>query len=314
MGIKFGGKKRERFIIPTGLYSMDKALHGGLHIPAAYELYGMTHVGKSTIAYYLAGRVRPKGKIALADFEHFDPDYLVSCLKLAGFSGEVMMVDVSDGETALTELRDYLVDRDYSAGILDSIGALIPSVELGEPISPQGYGTQKAKLMAQGMRSVMWALLRNPAGLFMTNHLHPIITLGKAMQTSGGKAIHNLSAIRLRFKTEKHDEDYSIVQGKVDKHRWGGKGGNFKVALVPEMGVHPGLTAAVDAMWYGLSEKENTLKMDGKSYGYIKTLAKKAKKGEVKIFQEISEMVHDKLGTEIGQETPQENSGDEAGG
>jgi len=297
MGIKYEGEERERFIIPTGCFSVDNALHGGLHIPAGYEIYGFTHVGKSTLCYDWAGLVRPDGKIALADYEHYDQTYLDGCLRHAGFSGTVNRLPINTGEEVMTDIRDYLLDTDYQAAILDSVGALVPRVEIEEPVTPQGYGTQKAKLMAQAMRLVMYALLRNPAAFFATNHLHKIISkFGQGATTTGGVAIHNMSAIRVRLSTEKTADNYVIALGKVDKHRWGGKGGSFKLVIIPGYGIHRGLTAIVDAVWYELAEEDRVVKLGGKSFGYMKKLVERAIEGEVEIFEPFKEALNE-LGT-----------------
>jgi len=308
MTITFEGEERKRFVVPTGCFSVDIALHGGLHIPAGYEIYGFTHVGKSTLCYDWAGLTRPKGKIALADYEHYDQSYLAGCLKHVGFSGTVNRLPIGTGEEVMTCIRDCLLDPEYQSAILDSVGALVPRIEIEEPVAPQGYGTQKAKLMAQAMRLVMYALLRNPATFFATNHLHKIIGIGRGTTTTGGVAIHNLSAIRIRLGTEKVGDNYVIAQGRVDKHRWGGKGGAFKLVIIPGYGIHRGLTAVVDAIWYELAEEDRTVQMNGKKYGYMKTLARKAINGEVKIFEPFMEAL-DELGAKHRAGATKKNTG-----
>ena len=47
---------------PTGLWSLDRALgqngQWGAPLRSIYEIYGYPHVGKSSLSYYLAGRVQ----------------------------------------------------------------------------------------------------------------------------------------------------------------------------------------------------------------------------------------------------------------
>ena len=56
----------------TGLLSLDLALGNpnrsllGAPLRSMYELYGNEHVGKSTLAYYLAGKVQGSGEIRIA--------------------------------------------------------------------------------------------------------------------------------------------------------------------------------------------------------------------------------------------------------
>jgi RecA/RadA recombinase len=296
MGIEVIGDVTSTEYVRTGLASFDRALHGGLWLRSAYEIYGYTHVGKSTFAYFLAGKVRPGGLIAVADFEGFDINYMLRNLAAAEWSGKVDVVDVLDGETALTALRDRLIQPETQAAILDSVGALVPMTEMKEKISAANMGL-KARLMAKGMRYIVHALRRNPACFFAINHLHPILSIGQGATTSGGVTIHNLSAVRLRLHPEKIDERYSVVQGKVDKLRYGGKGRHFKFVILPGVGVHTGLTAVMDCVWAGRATDDRIVKLDGKSFGYFKALVDKAYEGDNEVFEPFRSVINDYMGT-----------------
>lgn len=284
---------------PTGLYSLDRSLYGGLILKSIYEVYGYTHVGKSSLAYYLAGSVRSDGKIMLADFEHFDPGYVESSLRQAGFDGQVIEPRQDYGEQALEDIRNSLRDPQYQAAILDAVGSLVLKAELEGELTDAHMGL-KARRMAPWMRQMLHVLKRSPdACLFIINHLHQIMQLGNASTTHGGVAIHNNAHVRLRLSKEKEDDEYVIVNGRIDKIRYGGKGKKgrpFKFVLVPNLGVHPGLSAVVDAKWFGLAEGDSTIKLDGKSYGYFKSLAKEAIDGETEKFAPFQEALR-ALGT-----------------
>lgn len=292
---KFESEPKTIQKVPTGLFSFDQALLGGLPTSSIYEIYGYTHVGKSSLVYYLAGKVRPDGKILLADFEHFDPHYILSAMGQAGFDGTIVEAATDNGEVAVANIRDALLNEEYQAAILDSVGALVPVRELEGEVTDANMGV-RARLMAKAMRYALYGLKRNPACLFLINHLHPIISLGRGATTSGGVAIHNNSHVRIRLSTEKKEEDYSIVQGKVDKLRYGGAGRTFKVVLLPEIGVHPGLTAVQDCKWYGLLDEGRTIKLNGNSFGYFTQLVEKARDGE-EIFDPFHEALNDYLET-----------------
>jgi len=251
-----------------------------------YELYGFTHVGKSSLAYFLAASVRPDGKILLADFEHFDPDYVLSCTSQAGFRGEVVEANVDYGEAALENIRAALKDPKYQAAILDSVGALIPRAELEGKIADANMGL-RARRMSAALRHALYGLRRNPAILILINHLHPIVKLGQGFTTTGGVAIHNNAHIRIRLKTDDAKERYLVIGGKVDKHRYGGKGGVFQFVLLPGVGIHKGLTAVVDAIALGAATKDRVVKIGDKSYGYFSKLVDAAYAGETEVFDEF---------------------------
>jgi RecA/RadA recombinase len=295
----FEGDIKQLEKLETGLFSFDTASKGGLRKGSIYEIYGYTHVGKSSLSYYLAGKVAGERKIALADFEGFDPDYIGRSLKTAGFGGTVNVLSTLDGETALTGIRDCLLDEAYGAAILDTVGALSSRLELeAEEVNLEERIGIKAKLMAKGMRTALYALKRNDACYFVLNHLHPIITMGRGATTSGGVSIHNSAAGRIRLYVEKQHEYYQIVQGKFDKHRYGGKGTMFKFVIVPDRGVHLGMTALVDAIWYGLADESRTVKIGDNSFGYMKNIAEEARNGNDKFFEPFLEVIHEyKSGT-----------------
>lgn len=285
MPIEFEGKVPTYQRIPTKLWSFNKALLGGLVVPSIIELYGYTHIGKSSLAYFLAGSVRPEGKIALADLEHFDPEYIKSCIAPTGYQGTIKLLDTSTAEKALTGLKNSLLDEKFQAGILDSVGAIMPKLEVEGDVSLEERIGLRAKLMARAMRASLYALKRNrDACMILVNHLHPLIALGRGSTTTGGVAIHNQSTIRIRLKAEQSDEGVLLSLGHVEKLRWGGRGRWFKVAILPGIGIHPGLTATFECVWRGIAEKDRVVKLDGKSYGYMKKIVDAARSGEEEIF------------------------------
>lgn len=300
---------------PTGLASFDRSLFGGLILKSIYEIYGYTHVGKSTLSYFLAGSVRPTGKLMLADFEHYDPAYVESALRLSGFDGTVHEPRQEYGEQALEDIRSSLLDEAYSGAILDSVGALVTKAELEGELTDANMGL-KARRLAPFMRQMLYALKRNPdACLFIINHLHAIMKLGNASTTHGGVAIHNNAHVRIRLSTEKVADEYQIVNGRIDKNRYGGKGADkrpFKFVLVPNVGVHPGLTAVQDCKWFGLNESATRIRINDTDYGYFKNLAGRVQSGEEIDFEPFHETLRHYLGADLGPDDPQDTADNEA--
>ena len=297
----------------TGLYTFDRSLFGGLVLGSIYEIYGYTHVGKSTLSYFLSGTVRPAGKIMLADFEHFDPVYVESCLRMSGFDGTVYQPRYDYGEQTLEDLRDALLDIDYQAGILDSVGTLVTKAELEGELTDANMGL-KARRIAPWMRQMLYVLKRTDACLFIVNHLHQIMTLGNASTTHGGVAIHNSAHVRLRLSVEKQDDEYIIVNGRLDKNRYGGKGKKgrpFKFVIVPNVGIHLGLSAVQDCNWLGLLEDSPRIRLDGTDYGYFKNLAGRVQKGEDVDLEPFKEKL--RAGTDDGPNDTRDSSDNKTG-
>lgn len=300
---EFKGKTKPITRRSTGLHSLDRALLGGMPLMSNYEIYGFTHVGKSSLAYYLSGRVREDGKIMLADFEHFDPEYVLSSTGMAGFDGEIHETNTDYGEAAVEDLKNALLDEEYQAGILDSIGALMPKKEIEGEVTDANMGL-KPRLVAKMMRLTLYCFKRNPeSAFFMINHLHPIMSLQNAHTTSGGVAVHNNTHVRLRLSRLKDDEYYHIVQGRVDKLRYGGRGDKrgFHFVILPEVGVHPGLSMIEDCKWYGLLDSGNRIKMDGENYGFFKSIARKELDGDIEpdFYEPFKEKLNDEMGADF---------------
>lgn len=289
----------------TGLFSLDVALssRGELGIPlrTVIEVYGYPNVGKSTLSYYLAGKIAEAGCIALCDLEMMDIDYVARAITNTGFSGDIKVMSVTDDkgkpishEQMLMEMVGELSEENVGAAILDSIGAVQPISE-AEGDFGEAFMGKRAKLVAQLSRASN-AALRNkvrPSVELVINHVHSIIG-GRGHDTAGGVTLKHIAAARLMLWSEmiwkKDDkEDATIlgfqVKGQVEKLRYGGRGRTFGFYIVPGYGVHAGASAMFDCFDLGLAEKGATVKLDGKSLGYIrKDLLSYAAEGKTRKF------------------------------
>ena len=155
--------------ITTGLWSLDRALgfQGELGVPlrSLFELYGHEHSGKSTLAWYLSGRVRPDGTVWIADLEGtLNPEYIMEVMSHAGFQGTIRIADytklkgrkrvVRSHEEQLQDSIDALLDIETSAAVVDSIGAFYPIVDRGKDLGERSVG-QRAKTIADASRRIL---------------------------------------------------------------------------------------------------------------------------------------------------------------
>src|SRR4030042_5012024 len=146
--------------INTGLYSFDHAFINregdiGFPIGKGVEIYGNTFVGKSTIAYGLAGIVAKSTQkdIALADLEGFDPNFLRVVLANSGFNGNIFCIEEEEDEVVLDTLLKKLKDEQYGVGILDSIGAISPIAEEEGEIGEANMGRSEERRVGKECRS-----------------------------------------------------------------------------------------------------------------------------------------------------------------
>lgn len=274
----------------TGLYSLDWAFSskGNLGVPmrTILELYGYTNSGKSTLAYYLAGVLTGKGHVALCDLEAADLEYIKTALDKSGLNGSVYITDVVDEkgkfiphEEMLQSLSGKLREEDTGVAILDSVGGIIPVAEAKNDFGEANMG-RRAKLVAQVARAFN-ANLRvkeRPSLAIVINHVHSIIG-GRGHVTAGGESLKYLAASRVmiwpseRFTQGDDGSEFPIgflVSGKLEKLRYGGPGREFQYYIVPGYGVHVGATAMFDCFNLGIAKRDTTVKLDGKSMGYLK--------------------------------------------
>jgi RecA/RadA recombinase len=300
--------------VKTNLTSLDIATShkGNLGIPlrVLIEAYGYTNTGKSTLAYFLAGKVAQQvedSSIHIADLEMGDSkDYIPMATGVSGFKGKVHMMDVVDQKTEkllfheqiLTQLaRDLLFREDVPAVIWDSIGAtqamahmsalLNPKETLGE--AKMGKHAFLVSAVADALRTGLISK-KTPSTAIAINHVHQVIG-GRGHITPGGERKGFLAGLRLMlwtdevFRVDEEDKGSPIlgflVRGQVEKLRFGGRGRTFSFYIVPGYGVHEGVSAMFDAfeMTYRMkkspldylkAERGARIKLNGKSLGYLK--------------------------------------------
>ena len=309
MSINILGDAPEIRRLQTGLWSFDRAFENrkgdiGFPLGKGTEIYGPTHCGKSTIAYGLSGIVAASQKknIALADLEGFDPEFLVTVLENAEFSGDVQYIQKSTDEAVLDELVVFLRKKDYGVGILDSIGAISPIAEQEGAIGEANMG-MRAKRMAQFSRKAVRVMKareefsQDAPNVFAINHAYPRIG-GMGVETPGGKVKEFLFSIRISVKRkywkgkyEEYPDGSYIIEGKVIKNRWGLKDRVFWLFVLSGKGIHKGLTAMFDGMMLDIVDRKKTIKIGDKSFGYMKNIVEEAQAGNDEFFEPFFEVL-----------------------
>ena len=285
--------------IITGLYSFDRAFMsagGKIGFPLALtEIAGPTNCGKSTLAYSLCGLLSTliaPSNIALADFEGFDPEFLLAILKHSKFDGKVKVIQEDTDGKILDELIDSIKD-DYSLGIFDSIAAISPIAEVESELEAANMG-RRAKMVASFSRQMMGILRKQPyKAVFMINHVHASMG-GFGTVTPGGVSKNYLSAVIMRVKRKEEFDDQSyVIEGTVRKNRFGYRNRKFYLFVLAEKGIHLGLTAMYDCFLLGLAERGKTIKIGDEKFGYLKGLVDKAQAGENEIFEPFIKLLSD---------------------
>ncbi|MFQ6098791.1 MAG: recombinase RecA [Armatimonadota bacterium] len=188
-------------VIPTGALSLDVALGiGGLPRGRIVEIYGQEGSGKTTLALHiLAEAQKLGGTAAFIDAENAFPHEFAQTIGLD--LDELLVSQPDTGEQAL-EICDMLV-RSGAVDVfaLDSVAALVPSVELEGEMGDQHVGLQ-ARLMSQALRKLAGSLSRSDTlALFLNQVREKIgVMFGNPETTPGGRALKFWASVRLEVR------------------------------------------------------------------------------------------------------------------
>ncbi|MCK5393788.1 MAG: DNA recombination/repair protein RecA, partial [Candidatus Omnitrophica bacterium] len=140
-------------IIPTGIFSLDKALGvGGLPRGRVIETFGPESSGKTTLTLSIIAQCQSEGGIAaFIDAEHaFNPGYS----KLMDVNLDDLLISQPDtGEQALEIVETLVRSNAVDLVVVDSVAALTPRKEIEGEMGDSHMGLQ-ARLMSQALRKL----------------------------------------------------------------------------------------------------------------------------------------------------------------
>lgn len=301
--VTFIGEEKKTHRLITPWHTFNNAFENrkgeiGFPVRAICEISGFEGTGKSTFAFCLAAEIANEvenGSIGYADIEeHFDIEFTRTVLENVGFMGEFHIVPgKTDGEKA-DALIQMLKNELMPVGILDSVGAISPISEIEGKAEDANWG-RRAKLVNAHLRRIIhtFAYKETPSILLYTNHIHPKMD-GFGYVTPGGVAKEFLTTSQFRLtKKGKQDDGSFLISGKVTKNTFGYEQKVFYLFNLAGWGIHPGLTAVYDCIMLGIASKDKIIKMNGKSYGYMKNMLKSPEDEElfepfVKALEEVA--------------------------
>lgn len=272
--------------IQTGLYSFDYAFETadnkiGMPVGVGYEIYGLSSIGKSTWCYSMAGILGNllKTNIHLTDLEGFDAGHLANILNNLQFSGDVHLGHQGTDEQILEDFADqFYLKNGPGIGILDSVAAISPLAEKEGDFGGATFG-RRAVLMGQLSRRLLPTTHPRTVGsekvYFLVNHWYPKVGGTKYQYESPGGNIKNfLCGVRIHLKRSGKpfpDGSY-LLEGVIDKNRYGFHKKEFKVFMKAGIGIHQGLTALFDGIDLELVNRGKIIKIGDTSYGYLKNI------------------------------------------
>lgn len=228
--IKMANTMRQPIRLPTGIFTLDLALCGGVFMNCINEFLGARSSGKTTgvlktIAQ--AQRQYPSLTPAFVDAEHtFDP---VWAAKLGVDLDHLIVTQPSTGEEAVDQVQGLMSHAGVSMVALDSVAALVPMKEV-EAATEDAHVGIHAKLVTRLVRKANTAISEaskagRPMMLLVTNQQRAGI--GKwappgqeAISNPGGKALEHYTALQVKFKNKenlkKDEEGFDMLE--VNEH------------------------------------------------------------------------------------------------
>lgn len=186
---------------PTGILSLDIALHGGLPKSRSIVWFGNKGTGKSTTAMLITRELQRRGlRVAWFDAERtLEATY-------AGVLGvDLSMVDVFYPET-LEQMWNMMMmaldSKAYALIVVDTLAKLSPSTELAADAGKISMGTN-ARVNSQSTRMWTAALDESPTTvLFLNQERVDLGAYGAPNIAPGGKAIGHDASLEIYMKSQ----------------------------------------------------------------------------------------------------------------
>lgn len=210
--------------IPSGSFSLDLALGGGLPKGRIIEIFGPESSGKTTLALHAVAAVqRGGGRAAFIDAEHaLDPEYAE---RIGVKIKELIISQPDNGEEALNILESLVRSGIISIIVIDSVAALTPRAEIEGEMGAQHMGLQ-ARLMSQALRKLTAIASKSGTIIIFINQTRMKIGVvyGNPETTPGGLALKFYASVRIdirRVAQVKKGEEIvgNRVKAKVVKNK-----------------------------------------------------------------------------------------------
>ncbi len=239
---------------PTGIFTLDMALFGGVPESLVTLIYGRESGGKTTLAQRIIGASQakyPDKKAVMIDIEGtYDPTWGA----VHGVDNDRMfLVQPQTGEQALDIADAVLRANDTSVIVVDSLAALLPFKEMESSTEDERPGIQ-ARLIGKFCRKIQNALLderkrdHRPTIVLINQWRYKIgVYKGDPRVLPGGVAQHYVASVKIEItnkETMGRDDrdietvDYNDHGFKIPKNKTGTgiRSGEFKMIRNPS---HP---------------------------------------------------------------------------
>ncbi len=202
--------------LPTNVFALDLALHGGFTEAAISLLYGREASGKTTIAMRTLASAQRKYPDMTPVFVDVEGTYHPKWAERHGIdNSNMLLIQPDTGEQALDLASAAVSAAETSIIVVDSLAALTPMKELEKSMEDPTVG-DAGKLIARFCRVTQAKLNaerkrgHRPAMIWINQFREKIAFMGDTRTLPGGKAQHYAASTKLEMKNKE-------IQGKGDE-------------------------------------------------------------------------------------------------
>lgn len=312
-------------VIPTGVYSIDRALGvGGFARGRVAEVFGDEASGKTTLVLHAIVECQKMGLIAAyIDVENaLDMKYAES---LGVDLTKLLFSQPSSAEEALDIAQTLAKTGEVAMVVVDSVASLVPMAENDSDPGKSQIGSI-ARFMSQSLRQVVPDFNKTNTALIFINQLRTSIGVmfGDPMNTPGGVALKYAASQRvdLRRSSKVLDSDGNpnghVARIKVVKSKVSSPGGATRVPVIFGRGFDKDYDVFTMALEKGVIYKEGGTTLFfkneklgvGENRAYAKLLTEK-RIGEVreeldKMFDSVDKILKERKEEEAHEESENE--------
>lgn len=301
--------------IPTGCYSIDSLLGGGVPRGRILEVYGSPSSGKTTMALFIAGLIQKQGhRIAFIDVEQAYNGEWATKLGVDTDPDKMIVSQPSTVEESFDIIRALVATNQVDLVIIDSVEAMIPSKELEDGALEKDSIGVKARLLNKYMRVLVAEAAKTKTCLLFINQTRANVGVmyGEKEITPGGKALKYAASIRVSVtKGEKFMEGGQQIGNAVKLTTKKNKV-DFPFRTV-ELYIYyeSGIDMMQDTLDAGMAKE--VISKSGNTYSYGDTklgVGKEQAKHFLRENKEVYDEIHAKLKEEVKEQGPETDIGD----
>jgi recombination protein RecA len=212
--------------LPTGIFTLDMALFGGVAESVITQFYGWESSGKTTVAMRVVGAAQRKYPDKTAVFIDAEGTFDLNWARRHGVNvDKLIIVQPETGEQAVDIADAVLRADDTSIVVIDSLPALMPVNELEKSAEDATVALQ-ARLIGRFVRKATQALIterkrgHTPTLLLLNQWRNKIAMMGDNRQLPGGNALRFFVSTNVEIlnKEKLGRDQFDVETVEVNEH------------------------------------------------------------------------------------------------